>query len=166
MTSPALALDLSTTTVLVDVDGMTSRVAGSRLRSDLEALVAGVRSAGGEIILVSDDRDLPATATCRSLGADVLSPVLDRETGAVVYPEAHRRCPCSTCAICKQAPIKDAQHAGRTAVLVTATLDDAKAALLADVVFAAGSIADWCRVNGIPHRPIETLDEVRVALVG
>jgi 2-hydroxy-3-keto-5-methylthiopentenyl-1-phosphate phosphatase len=66
--------------------------------------------------------------------------------------------------VCKQAPIKDARHAGRTTVLVGDGTSDRKAALLADVVFAKGRLAEWCELFDVPHHRFRTLADVDTAL--
>jgi 2-hydroxy-3-keto-5-methylthiopentenyl-1-phosphate phosphatase len=68
--------------------------------------------------------------------------------------------------VCKQAPIKDAKHDGLTTVLIGDGLSDRKAATLADVVFAKGTLARWCRVAGVPAVEFDTLADVRSALLG
>jgi 2-hydroxy-3-keto-5-methylthiopentenyl-1-phosphate phosphatase len=49
-------------------------------------------------------------------------------------------------------------------VLVGDGASDRKAALLADVVFAKGALADWCDLNGIATRRFANLDDVRAVL--
>jgi 2-hydroxy-3-keto-5-methylthiopentenyl-1-phosphate phosphatase len=66
--------------------------------------------------------------------------------------------------VCKQAPIRDAQARGRTAVLIGDGASDRQAALLADVVFAKGTLASWCSTSGVTYTPFDTLDDVRRAL--
>ena len=67
--------------------------------------------------------------------------------------------------MCKQAPIKDAKYRGQTTVLIGDGASDRKAALLADVVFAKDSLADWCTAFGVDMLPFTTLDDVRAALI-
>jgi 2-hydroxy-3-keto-5-methylthiopentenyl-1-phosphate phosphatase len=50
-------------------------------------------------------------------------------------------------------------------VLVGDGASDYKAALLADIVFAKGTLAAWCARNGIVHIPFTTLRDVLDALV-
>ena len=78
---------------------------------------------------------------CAPLGVDVLTNAVDFTTGELQFPHEDRCCPCSSCGVCKQAPIKDAQYRGQTTVLVGDGASDRKAALLADVVFAKGPLA-------------------------
>ena len=82
----------------------------------------------------------------------------------VLFPE-DRCCACSSCGVCKQAPIR-ARYQGRTTVLVGDGASDRKAALLADVVFAKGSLRPWCAQYGVPCRRFDTLTDVHEALLG
>src|SRR5207247_2297872 len=75
-----------------------------------------------------------------------------------------RCCPCSTCGTCKQAPIKDAQRRGRQALFVGDGASDRKAALLADVLFAKGELADWCEEVDVAYTRFERLRDVGLAL--
>ena len=50
-------------------------------------------------------------------------------------------------------------------MLVGDGASDYKAALLADVVFAKGTLATWCARNGIDFVPYSTLRDVLDALV-
>jgi 2-hydroxy-3-keto-5-methylthiopentenyl-1-phosphate phosphatase len=93
-----------------------------------------------------------------------LSNTVDWVTGRLEFPHEDRCCPCSTCGTCKQAPIKDARHRGLSTVLVGDGISDRKAALLADVVFAKGALADWCEQNGVEHRRFGVLADVQAAL--
>ena len=90
------------------------------------------------------------------------------EVGArtvAVFPHEDRCCACSSCGVCKQAPIKDAKYAGRTTVLVGDGTSDYKAALLADIVFAKSTLAAWCARSGVDFVPYSTLRDVLDALV-
>ncbi len=49
-------------------------------------------------------------------------------------------------------------------MLVGDGTSDRKAAMLADVVFAKGALADWCERNGVEHRRFDTLADVQAAL--
>jgi 2-hydroxy-3-keto-5-methylthiopentenyl-1-phosphate phosphatase len=66
--------------------------------------------------------------------------------------------------VCKQAPIKEARYRHRTTVLVGDGISDRKAAMLAEVVFAKGSLASWCDLSGVAYEPFTTLADVRRAL--
>ena len=79
----------------------------------------------------------------------MLTDAVDFATGELRFPHEDRCCPCSSCGVCKQAPIKDAEYRGRTTVLVGDGASDRKAALLADVVLAKGPLASWCAAFGV-----------------
>jgi 2-hydroxy-3-keto-5-methylthiopentenyl-1-phosphate phosphatase len=95
----------------------------------------------------------------------VLTNDVDWTTGRLEFPHEDRCCACSSCGVCKQAPIKDAKYAGRTTVLVGDGASDYKAALLADIVFAKSTLAAWCDRNGIDFVSFSTLRDVLDALV-
>jgi 2,3-diketo-5-methylthio-1-phosphopentane phosphatase len=131
----------------------------------LDPLVAGLRAAGAEVSVVSDGFGFYARDACAHLGIPVLTNAVDWEAGRLEFPFEDRCCACSSCGTCKQAPIKDAKHRGRTTVLVGDGTSDRKAALLADVVFAKGSLAGWLGPAGVPFRPFATLADVGRALL-
>ena len=109
-----------------------------------EPLVEGLRAAGAEVIIVSDGFGFYVEEACAPLGLDVLTNDVDFASGELLFPHEERCCPCSTCGMCKQAPIKDASYRGRSTILVGDGISDRKAAMLADIVFAKGHLADWC----------------------
>jgi len=129
------------------------------------ALVEGLRAAGADVTVVSDGFGYYATEVCEPIGVRVLTNSVDWATGELQFPHEDRCCPCSTCGVCKQAPIKDAQHSGLTTVLIGDGTSDRKAALLADVVFAKGSLQRWCAMNDVRHIAFDTLAEVAGALL-
>ena len=132
----------------------------------LRPLIEGLRAAGAEVTVVSDGFGFYAEDVCAELGLELLTNTPDWTTGELVFPHSDRCCPCSTCGVCKQAPVKDAARRGRTTVLVGDGASDRKAALLADLVFAKDALAAWLRFNEIPFRPFATLDDVRTELLG
>jgi 2,3-diketo-5-methylthio-1-phosphopentane phosphatase len=127
-------------------------------------LVDALRRSGAEVTVVSDGFGIRVHEVAAELGVGVLSNTVDWATGRLEFPHEDRCCPCSTCGTCKQAPIKDARHRGRATVLVGDGISDRKAALLADVVFAKGALADWCELNGVEHRRFAVLADVQAAL--
>ena len=131
-----------------------------------EPLVDGLRAAGAEVMVVSDGFGFYVAEACAPLGLDVLTNDVDFASGALLFPHEERCCPCSTCGVCKQAPIKDASYRGRSTILIGDGISDRKAAMLADAVFAKGHLAEWCERSGVVHTRFEHLDEVRVALLG
>jgi 2,3-diketo-5-methylthio-1-phosphopentane phosphatase len=128
-------------------------------------LVGALRDAGAEITVVSDGFGFYVHDVCDPLGLRVLTNAIDFDAGELRFPHEDRCCPCSTCGVCKQAPIKDARHQGLTTVLVGDGASDRKAALLADVVFAKGSLAQWCAQFGVACRRFDTLADVHGMLV-
>lgn len=134
------------------------------LDPDTEPLVTGLRSAGAEVSVVSDGFGFYATERLAHLDVPVLTNAVDWSTARLEFPNEDRCCACSSCGTCKQAPIKDARRRGQVTVLVGDGTSDRKAALLADLVFAKGTLGRWCAGNGVEHVPFETLADVRRAL--
>lgn len=131
-----------------------------------EPLVEGLRAAGAEVLVVSDGFGFYVEEACAPLGLDVLTNDVDFASGELLFPHEERCCPCSTCGMCKQAPIKDASYRGRSTILIGDGISDRKAAMLADTVFAKGHLDDWCERGGVAHTRFEHLGEVRAALLG
>lgn len=128
-------------------------------------LVDALRAAGAEVVVVSDGFGFPADEVAGDLGIPVITNAVDWTSGRLEFPNEDRCCACSSCGTCKQAPIKDARHRGRSAVLIGDGTSDRKAALLADVVFAKAGLAAWCARNGVPFVAFETLADVHAALL-
>jgi 2,3-diketo-5-methylthio-1-phosphopentane phosphatase len=128
-------------------------------------LVDALRAAGAEVVVVSDGFGFPADEVARDLGVPVITNAVDWTKGRLEFPNEDRCCACSSCGTCKQAPLKDASHRGRSTVLVGDGASDRKAALLADIVFAKAGLAGWCSRNGVPYVAFETLADVHAALV-
>jgi 2-hydroxy-3-keto-5-methylthiopentenyl-1-phosphate phosphatase len=153
---------------LVKGDEATLRAVAAEV--DLDAgfapLVDALRTAGAELTVVSDGFGFYVDDACRPLGLDVLTNAVDFTTGELQFPHEDRCCPCSSCGVCKQAPIKDAQYRGQTAVLIGDGTSDRKAAMLADVVFAKGELASWCAMFGVEHHRFDVLADVHRALFG
>jgi 2-hydroxy-3-keto-5-methylthiopentenyl-1-phosphate phosphatase len=104
-------------------------------------LVRDLRAGGAEVTVVSDGFGFYVQDACAPFDVPVLTNTVDFATGRLEFPHEDRCCPCTSCGVCKQAPIKDAHHRGRTTVLVGDGVSDRKAALLADVVFAKDALA-------------------------
>ncbi len=151
---------------LVAADEATARAVAAEvpLDPDFGALVDGLRDAGAELMVVSDGFGFYVDDACAPFGVEVLTNAVDFATGELQFPHEDRCCPCSSCGVCKQAPIKDARYRKRTTVLIGDGTSDRKAALLADVVFAKDVLARWCAQAGVAHHPFETLADVRHAL--
>jgi 2-hydroxy-3-keto-5-methylthiopentenyl-1-phosphate phosphatase len=129
-----------------------------------ERLVSDLRDRGAEVTVVSDGFGFYAEEVCARLGVPVLTNAVDWSTGTLEFPNLDRCCPCSSCGTCKQAPIKDARRRGRTTVFVGDGISDRKAALLTDVLFAKGRLAEWCEFSGVEHVEFDTLADVYSAL--
>jgi HAD superfamily phosphoserine phosphatase-like hydrolase len=134
------------------------------LDPDTERLIADLRNGGAEVTVVSDGFGFYAEEVCARLDVPVLTNAVDWSTGAIEFPNLDRRCPCSSCGTCKQAPIKEARRRGRTTVFVGDGVSDRKAALLADVLFAKGRLAEWCDFSGVEFEFFDTLADVHSAL--
>jgi 2,3-diketo-5-methylthio-1-phosphopentane phosphatase len=127
-------------------------------------LVQALHDGGAEVTVVSDGFGFYVHDACDGVAVDVLTNAVDFATGALDFPHEDRCCPCTTCGVCKQAPIKDARYRKRTTVLVGDGVSDRKAAMLADILFAKGALAQWCDAFGVAYQPFATLDDVRDAL--
>src|SRR3954451_20236158 len=134
------------------------------LDPDVERLITDLRAGGAEVTVVSDGFGFYAEEVCERLGVPVLTNTVDWSTGTLDFPNLDRCCPCSSCGTCKQAPIKDARRRGRTTVFVGDGISDRKAALLADVLFAKGRLAEWCGFSGVEFEFFDTLADVHTAL--
>jgi 2-hydroxy-3-keto-5-methylthiopentenyl-1-phosphate phosphatase len=115
--------------------------------------------------LLPHDFGFYARDACAHLGIPVLTTAVNWSTGQLEFPHEDRCCACSSCGTCKQAPIKDARHRGRSTVLDGDDTSDRKAALLADVVFAKGGLAHWCSANALGFHPFDTLGDVSRGLL-
>jgi 2-hydroxy-3-keto-5-methylthiopentenyl-1-phosphate phosphatase len=153
---------------LVEGDEAALRAVAAEVPLDaaFAPLVHDLRARGTEVTVVSDGFGFYVEEACAPHGVDVLTNAVDFATRELLFPHEDRCCPCSTCGVCKQAPIKDAKYRGQTTVLVGDGASDRKAALLADVVFAKDSLATWCGTFGVRALPFSTLEDVRQALIG
>ncbi len=152
---------------LISGDERTLRTTAAEVPVDpaFEPLAVALRHADAELTVVSDGFGFYAEDVCRRAGVPVLTNRVNWATGELEFPHEDRCCPCATCGVCKQAPIKDAHRAGQTTVLVGDGTSDRKAALLADVVFAKATLADWCEWYDVPHHRFATLADVHAALI-
>ena len=137
------------------------------LDPDFASLVDDLTRAGADVAIVSDGFGFYVPDACARAGVNVpiFTNAVDWATGRLEFPHEDRCCPCTSCGVCKQAPIKDAARRGRATVLVGDGTSDRKAALLADVVFAKGALARWCDLNGVPYLAFNGLSDVRAALL-
>ncbi len=151
---------------LVRGDEATLRAIAAEVSLDpgFVPLVEAVRDAGAELSVVSDGFGFYVHDVCAPLGIAVLTNRVDFTTGELRFPHRDPDCACSSCGMCKQAPIRAAWSRGRTTVLIGDGASDRQAALLADVVFAKGPLASWCASSGVVCTPFDALDDVRIAL--
>ena len=147
---------------LVEGDETTLRAIAAEVPLDpgVGPLVDALRAAGAELTVVSDGFGFYVHDAVRPFGLDVLTNDVDFTTRELLFPNEDRCCPCASCGTCKQAPIKDAQHRGKTTMLIGDGASDRKAALLADVVFAKDALASWCGAFGVEYIPFATLADV------
>ena len=153
---------------LLPKDEASLRAAAAAVPLDpgLDDLVTALRAAGAEIAVVSDGFGFYVHERLAHLALPVVTNDVDWSIGELEFPNADRCCACSSCGTCKQAPIKDAKHRGRTTVMVGDGASDQKAALLADVLFAKDGLARWCDRAGVPYHPFATLHDVQRVLLG
>ena len=151
---------------LVSGDEATLRAIAAEVPLDpgFVPLVEALRDAGAELVVVSDGFGFYAHDVCAPLGIDVLTNQVDFITGELRFPYPGDACVCAACGTCKQAPIRAARSRGRTTVLIGDGASDRQAALLADVVFAKGSLASWCAGAAVGCTPFDCLDDVRRVL--
>lgn len=132
----------------------------------LASLAAYLRTNGATVMVVSDGYGFRAREVAAEHGLDVLSNDVDFATNRVIHPP-RGPCPtCDECGTCKAEPIRTAQAAGRTTMLVGDGASDRRAAVVADIVFAKDGLAEWCRDNEVRHAPFTTLADVEDALRG
>ncbi len=152
---------------LVTGDEATLRTIAAEVELDpgLGPLADALRAAGAEVTVVSDGFGFYVEDACAPFGLDILTNAVDFSTGRLLFPHEDRCCPCASCGVCKQAPIKEAQHRGQTTVLIGDGASDRKAALLADIVFAKGVLASWCAAVGVEFTPFDALTDVHRMLL-
>lgn len=124
------------------------------------SLVEELRAVDAEITVVSDGFGFYVGRACAPFDVRVLANAVDFRQGALEYPYLDRCCSCLTCGMCKQAPIKEAKERGRTTVFAGGAASDRKAALLADVLYARGTLAEWCSSFGVPFRALDSLTRI------
>jgi 2-hydroxy-3-keto-5-methylthiopentenyl-1-phosphate phosphatase len=151
---------------LVEGDEATLRAIAAEVALDpgVGPLVDALRAAGAELTVVSDGFGFYVEDAVRPFRLDVLTNEVDFATRRLEFPHEDRCCPCASCGTCKQAPIKDAQHRGRSTMLIGDGASDRKAALLADAVFAKDALAAWCSAFGVEYVPFATLADVHRVL--
>ncbi|HVE95096.1 MAG TPA: HAD-IB family phosphatase [Acidimicrobiales bacterium] len=130
------------------------------LDAGLAPLVAGLRSAGAEITVVSDGYGFYVRDALASFALDVLTNEVDFATGTITHPYFDSDCPCGLCGTCKRAPILEAKQRGRSIVFVGDGVSDRRAAPLADRLYAKDRLAEWCDAEQLPYIAFATLADV------
>jgi len=149
-----------------DEGSLRSAARAVPLDPDLGPLVDGLRAVGARVVVVADGFGFDAADACAGLDVEVLANDVDFARRYLSFPHGSLSCPCTTCAVCKQAPVREAHDRGALAVLVGGRVNDRKAVLLADVVLARGPLARWCEANEVPYTPFRGLADVHRALLG
>jgi 2,3-diketo-5-methylthio-1-phosphopentane phosphatase len=137
--------------------------AGIPLDDTLIELVERARALGAAVEVVSDGLGFhvePALARLGLEGVPVATNHWAMASGGagLGFPYGHPSC--FVCGTCKRERVRAHMAAGRAVVFVGDGTSDRYACAHADVVFAKGSLAEWCRREGWPHRPWDRLHEV------
>ena len=149
---------------LEDVDRAELRAAAEEvpLDSGFPCLVAFLQTAGAEVAVVSDGLGFYVATRCRPYGVPVLA---NGVAGRVPqFPFADATCPCGLCGTCKAGPVRRARDRGRTTIVIGDGTSDRFGAAVADVVFAKGRLADWCRHMEATYLPFTGLADVEQTL--
>jgi 2-hydroxy-3-keto-5-methylthiopentenyl-1-phosphate phosphatase len=123
-------------------------------------LVERLRVWGAELTIVSDGYGFRAREVAVAAGVPVRTNAVDWERFELVFANSDASCPCAACGTCKQGPIRAAQRRGVTTVLIGDGASDAKAAEVADYVYAKAGLATWCDQRGIKHRSFTSLTDL------
>ena len=67
---------------------------------------------------------------------------------------------CNACGNCKAQHVRRYRSRGYHTVLVGDGTSDRHGALAADAVLARGSLLEWCRAEGVPHRAVQDFGDV------
>ena len=100
-------------------------------------LVAALRGEGAEVSILSDGFGFRADQVGTDAGVPVITNAIDWASWEVRFPNEVTDCECAS---------------------------DVKAAVVADLVFAKGDLADWCARNAIAFEPWDTLADVQRTL--
>lgn len=106
------------------------------------ALIEALRTAGAEVVVLSDGYGFYAEEVCADQELALISNHIDWHRWSVTFPAISASCDCPGCGTCKPAAIRAAQTGGRRTVLVgdggpsrispVATLADVMSALVTD----------------------------------
>ena len=129
------------------------------------ALIESLRTAGAEVVVLSDGYGFYAEEICEDQGLALVSNRIDWHEWSVTFPAISASCDCPGCGTCKPAAIRAAQAGGRRTVLVGDGASDRRGAAVADRVFAKADLAEWCRAAPIDYHPFTSLADVMSALL-
>jgi 2-hydroxy-3-keto-5-methylthiopentenyl-1-phosphate phosphatase len=140
----------------------------ARFRPGFERLIRTCRERGVPFVLASGGLDLYILPALELLPAGLADGLELRANHAEITPDGLRLTfpwrdapgACGRCGSCKGALVRELQRRGHRVVAVGDGHADRCMADVADVLFARGRLLDWCRSEGIPCLPFETLDAV------
>ncbi|MGH2408530.1 MAG: HAD-IB family phosphatase [Candidatus Limnocylindrales bacterium] len=147
-------------------DAVLLRSAAAEMPQDaaFPRFVAAVRDAGATIEVVSDGFGFYVESNLEGLDAGLAAlPIATNDNrlegrAGLSFPFGHPAC--FVCGTCKRERVRAHQLHGRLVVFVGDGTSDRYAAHHADIVFAKGSLAAWCRETGWSYRPWDTFAEI------
>jgi 2-hydroxy-3-keto-5-methylthiopentenyl-1-phosphate phosphatase len=148
--------------------------AHARFRPGFERLVRTCRERSIPFVLASGGLDIYIRPALELLppalvdGLELRANSAEHVPGglALSFPFKHAPGACGSCGSCKGAVVKELQAKGAKVIAVGDGNADRCMARVADVVFARGRLLEFCRREGFPCEPFETLDAVVERLVG
>jgi 2-hydroxy-3-keto-5-methylthiopentenyl-1-phosphate phosphatase len=138
-----------------------------RFRPGFTQFVEICRARSVPFVLASGGLDIYITSALARLGP--LAEGLDVRANhaafvpgglALSFPSQHAPGSCGTCGSCKGAVVKELQSDGYAVVAAGDGNADRCMAGVAEDLFARGRLLDWCRREGVPCTPFDTLDVV------
>ncbi len=150
--------------VLPDDPGLLRGEAEAAGQDDaFPAFVTAAREAGAVVEVVSDGLGFYVAPNLARLGLADL-PVATNENRlrdggrGLSFPYGHPAC--FVCGTCKRERVRAHQDLGRVVIFIGDGSSDRYAAFHADLVFAKGDLAGFCRAAGWPFRPWADFAEV------
>jgi 2-hydroxy-3-keto-5-methylthiopentenyl-1-phosphate phosphatase len=148
--------------------------AHARFRPGFERLLRTCRERGIPFVLASGGLDLYLRPALELLPAGLVTGLELRANHAEITSEGLRLTfpgrdvpgACGRCGSCKGALVRELQRRGHRVAAVGDGNADRCMAGVADLLFARGRLLAWCRGEGIPCVPFETLDVVAERVAG